>query len=1048
MAEDQPTTPHQAAASPKPDTASDTVTVKDTYGNLATMPKAQFQSGQARGYSLASDKEVDAWNNAIEYGGAGNALKAAGAAALRAPTFGGSDWALTKTGLVSPETLKNLEEYQPGASFVGGGLGLIGSAIATGGGSLAARGAAEVGGEIAAKSGLSKMAQFIPSNLFSKGLEKATEAAGKGIALVANPALRPVTNKVLTGVSHLAGSAIEGSAFGGGSWVTEQALGDPDEHGESLLQHLGYGALFGAGAGAAFGLGKGLVKGAIGKGKDIVSGAINKGVESDAIKAVDDAANEAGIVNKTPLGAAEEASQFGGASPPTEGGLRATLGDVLTPEGHEMLTEGMSKLDPNAERTLSAARNLGVTAHDFMLAKDLTPGKISDMVANSGNTIGQKYAQSLRNDLSKVDSVVMKDILHGGEEEMSKGQMAQELRQVVGDKYKKMAENSQEAYRLLDEANLNKPIPVAPQVAKGLADDIRALSKSHKFTEEEAAVANHVAKGIESGTTDLEDLQKWKTTVGRQTDTVPFASEKIGEVLDTFESKQVRNFAETMPDSAQKAEILGRLDLADKASSLYAPFITKLQRFAPILGVKEFRGLGDMLRKLSNPNYGAEKILDNLLKKSKGNAEFAQFLKEDMPEFLDVLGRAKKAEIYAKGMGGGDKFKSRTALNNILLDEKMSPEQRALFFTPEEISKLKDAKTYLDRFSATSNFNPSGTSGAQSYQGLLAHPLATGVAMALGNLKDLAALKVMRSHIPGVSYAKVGQLAAIERASNLARQRIVSTAKNVFEAVQKSTEIQTGEAGAGKKIEGSLEKKLEGYTGSQLSPKSEPTKKKDDAIADIESVRQMANSPEALLARIEKITQGLYDNAPNISGSFQQSMVRATQFLHSQVPTLPEPLPMAAKPVMNQAAIEKFQRALGAVHDPVEVMRKIRTGGLTREEVMAVQQVYPKLYQQMVGQLTQQMVDYQAKKDKPPLPYQTKLGLSKFLGQPLDHSMLPQTIVSNQIALAGMAAKKEAQQQQAQSTPVRASQKGLGSLTQSSQMLTPMQATAQRQKIH
>jgi hypothetical protein len=111
----------------------------------------------------------------------------------RAGTLGLSDVALTKTGLVEPETLKKLEEEAPVSTFGGEMLGGGATSVLTGGFGLGA---------------------------IAKG------AVGKAAAL-----------------------AGEGALFGSGNAVSDYALGDPDLNAQKVLSHIGMGA------GAALGLG-------------------------------------------------------------------------------------------------------------------------------------------------------------------------------------------------------------------------------------------------------------------------------------------------------------------------------------------------------------------------------------------------------------------------------------------------------------------------------------------------------------------------------------------------------------------------------------------------------------------------------------------------------------------------------------------------------------------------------------------------------------------------------------------------------------------------
>jgi tellurite resistance-related uncharacterized protein len=150
-----------------------------------------------------------------EYGSGIDPILAAAAGAARTATLGGSDIALTESGLVKPETLRGLKEANPGASFagdIGGGAALIG--FTGGAGALAPA----IGGTAA--------------------------RLGAGAA----------TAKALGTIGAM---GVEGAAFNVGSGISEDALGESEMNAQKLAADIGIGFLFGAGLGVA---GKGLEK--------------------------------------------------------------------------------------------------------------------------------------------------------------------------------------------------------------------------------------------------------------------------------------------------------------------------------------------------------------------------------------------------------------------------------------------------------------------------------------------------------------------------------------------------------------------------------------------------------------------------------------------------------------------------------------------------------------------------------------------------------------------------------------------------------------------
>ncbi len=154
------------------------------------VPVDQIQLNQFDPDTYLSQKaNVDYNKLQMQHGGLGNEILAGTAGLARGATLGGSDIALTKSGLVSPETLKGLSEANPlssGAGQLVGGAGLIG---ATGG--------------------------------LGAGLE------GMGAA------------------EQIAAMGVEGGLFGAGNAATEYAMGDPTLNAQKIASHIGTGVLFG-----------------------------------------------------------------------------------------------------------------------------------------------------------------------------------------------------------------------------------------------------------------------------------------------------------------------------------------------------------------------------------------------------------------------------------------------------------------------------------------------------------------------------------------------------------------------------------------------------------------------------------------------------------------------------------------------------------------------------------------------------------------------------------------------------------------------------------
>lgn len=155
--------------------------------------------------------DVPSWEQTADvedvYGGLGGMAKAFAAGAGRGASFGLSDQALVHSGMVSPETLKGLEQTNPIASAAGEIVGIIGPAL--------------VGDE----AGLANL----PGTVGRIGARVAETAEAKGAGNI---------------VSKMAGRAAEGAVYGAGQSVSENALGDHDLISEKTLANIGLSAAF------------------------------------------------------------------------------------------------------------------------------------------------------------------------------------------------------------------------------------------------------------------------------------------------------------------------------------------------------------------------------------------------------------------------------------------------------------------------------------------------------------------------------------------------------------------------------------------------------------------------------------------------------------------------------------------------------------------------------------------------------------------------------------------------------------------------------------
>lgn len=177
-------------------------------------------------------------------------------------------------------------------------------------------------------------------------------------------------------------------------------------------------------------------------------------------------------------------------------------------------------------------------------------------------------------------------------------------------------------------------------------------------------------------------------------------------------------------------------------------------------------------------------------------------------------------------------------------------------------------------------------------------------------------------------------------------------------------------------------------------------------------------------AKLDKLLNGLRVNAnallniggqaghylPAHMGPLANMAGNTVQFLNSQRPqTTPDmPLDSHIKAAAYQA--NDYNRLLKLAQQPMMALDMMKKGTLNHHDVQALQTMYPSLYKNMMQKLTNEMV---AHKDKgKQIPYKTRMGMSLFMGQPLDTTMTQPSIYAAQIGKASSPSSQSATQQQ------------------------------------
>ena len=177
-----------------------------------------------------------------KYGEAG--FRTAIESGLSSLSFGLPDQAYAALGPDFKKALRERRRRNEDEALLGEVIGIVGPALLSGGSSLLAKGAQAAGKGIAAAGKVGLAAEKITAS----GLKKLIKDTGK------KKFAREVLRK---SVEKGAGSAVEGTFYGIGELIEENALGDAEFNAENLASYAGKGALFGGLVGGSLGgLGK------------------------------------------------------------------------------------------------------------------------------------------------------------------------------------------------------------------------------------------------------------------------------------------------------------------------------------------------------------------------------------------------------------------------------------------------------------------------------------------------------------------------------------------------------------------------------------------------------------------------------------------------------------------------------------------------------------------------------------------------------------------------------------------------------------------------
>lgn len=313
----------------------------------------------------------------------------------------------------------------------------------------------------------------------------------------------------------------------------------------------------------------------------------------------------------------------------------------------------------------------------------------------------------------------------------------------------------------------------------------------------------------------------------------------------------------------------------------------------------------------------------------------------------------------------------------------------------------------------------------KGFQQRSAEGLETGEASSLAHIGEAAAAMHMPALVPVIEAGKalqnpgsaISHLIKIEGIVNKVTNTIETGSKNLFGVASPTLDATQG----------------------LLSQNLSPSAMLADHLDYADNLNNHMANPEGVIDATTAKTGIMHQAAPNITNALNSSAYNAAGFLQSKLP------PQTKGGILNQnstpstAEIAHFDRYRSMIDNPMSVFKQVQQGTLTPEGMEALNTVYPSLSQNIKESVLDNLT---ALKDPTKIPYQTKLSLSMLLGQPLDQSLNPQSIASNQQLISANNLANSHQQNQ---SPKRSKTSGLSKLTLSERSKTSFQQAATRE---
>lgn len=580
-----------------------------------------------------------------------------------------------------------------------------------------------------------------------------------------------------------------------------------------------------------------------------------------------------------------------------------------------------------------------------------------------------------------------------------------QIKDVLSKRFSEIAEPISKKY---DEfAEKFKSAPLTPElkanIANSVADKISDLGLEKAASDVQLKTVNKFLEVLPKQE-NAHDLRLLATNL---TESNPFGSEtyRVGKML-----KGIIN------DAQESA--LG-MELQEKAPQLLSEYKDTQTAYRGIKGLIE--DLNDRIH--VGKSYGPSSFIENIKSAApedilrrlspKGDMQLQNILQQSFPEVSDVVKANELNKLLKSSLNGGEL--SLKKLNNNI--ERMGQDMRNYVLNSEQLKKLGAINEVLNRI--PNKLNTSGT--ARTLDKLWSHVPASAAGMGAMIMGHNPAGAMLMGYVANQLGREVPDAVRLSMLKFLGSSSEVSA-----QGMQAMTKLASATIRGEKMLE-SATKNIFTSGGKVIqfpSPKSVKVLE--------EQVRRVAENDPKQQEDMMSIGGAAGHYLPDHGAALGLVGARNLQYLASIKPHDKGVNPLDSKPRPNSEQLGEYQRALQIAQQPLVVLNDIKKGVVTKNDMQHLTTMYPALYGRMNQKLMNQMTDHLTSGGS--LPYSTKLGLSTFLNQPLDSSLMPVSMQSTQNAMRGQT------MQMPNNEPAKPTQNGLDKLSKMPNMYqTPTQ---------